>query len=284
MIKKLIFYCCLFTVYSISAQQKEEQKYALTTNVSTDGLSLISILDPYLSPLNYSGFGYVSAHLDRHFLSPDNPTISTQSQANWLLGATSNPTGTAMILYYGQNFGRGFHYHLKQQQNMQILLGGVMDLDVGFKENSRNINNPINVDLSSNLNVSAILMYDFILFNRTMQLQIKLESPLIGCMFVPLQGASYYEMLELGDISKSLHFSSLHNKQGFDETISLDVPFDHSVWRVGMNIHELKYLANDMFFRRSELSLLVGTTFDFVHFAGRKNKAPKNFISTKEIL
>lgn len=284
MIKNLVVLCSLMIVLSTKAQQTEEQKYALTTSVSTDGLSIVSIMDPYLSPLNYSGFGYVATDLERHFISPNNPFISTQYSSDLTVGVTLNPTATAMILYYERNYGRGFHYHLKPQNDTQILLGGVMDLELGFKQNSRNINNPFAIDLSTNLNLSGILMHDFILFKRTMQLQLKLETPLLGSMFVPLQGSSYYEMFLLGDLSNTLHFSSLHNKIGINETISLDIPFNHSVWRIGMNYHNLKYKANDMVFRRTEFSLIAGTTFDFVTFAGRKNKAPKNFISTKEIL
>ena len=280
MIKKLVFYCCsLLICLAVQAQEMDEKKYGLTTNVSTDGLSLITLLDPYLSPLNYSGLGYASSTLNRHFLSPDQPDLSTQSSSSWLLGATFNPTLTATTLYYNQNFGRGFHYHLRPQEGMQLLLGGVMDLDLGIKQNSRNVNNAYNLDLSSNLNLSALLLYDFSLFKRTMQVQFKLESPLMGCMFVPLQGASYYELLMLGDLSNSFHYSSLHNRQGLDESISLDVPFNHSVWRFGLHFQDLKYKANDMVFRRSSVGFVVGTTFDFVTFAGRKNRAPKNFIS-----
>lgn len=289
-IKNHIFFCCLSFAILVQAQQTDEQKYALTTSVTTYGLSVISILDPYLSPLNYSGnlstlniidkaFHYTN--LNRHFLSPNNQNVSTQSCYNYLFGATFNPTYSAMILYYGQNMGRGFHYHLRPQKGMHLLVGGVMDLDFGMKLNSRNINNPVNVDLSTNLNLSAVLMYDFVLLKRPMQLQFKLENPLLGCMFVPLQGASYYEIFQLGDMSNAFHFSSLHNKQGVDETISLDVPFSRSIWRFGLNFHNLKYTANDMVFRRSEFSLMVGTTFDYVTFTGLKNKAPKNFVSTK---
>ncbi len=281
--KNLAFYCCLFLVLRGYSQQTEEQKYALTTSVSSHGLSVISIVDPYLSPLNYSGIGYVATDLERHFISPNTPSISTQYNSDKIVGVTLNPTGTAMIIYYETNYGRGFHYHLKPQNDTQLLLGGVLDMNVGFKQNSRNINNPMNIDLSTNLNWSGILMHDFVLFKRTMQLQLKLETPLLGCMFVPLQGASYYEMFLLGDMSNSLHFSSLHNKQGVNETISLEVPFNRSVWRIGLNYYDLKYKANEMVFRRTEFSLILGTTFDFVTFAGRKNKAPKNFISTKDI-
>jgi hypothetical protein len=283
-IKQSLLFSCLLIAFVTRAQQYDEQKYPLTTSVSTYGYSNnIEILDPYLSPLYYTGKALKYNNLERRFVSWGGiPNLSSQISSDWLLGATLNPAGTATILYYGQNFGRGLHYHYKPQPAVQLLLGGIMDLDMGLKLNDRNINNPLNVDLAGNLNLSGILMYDFNLFKRTMQLQLSIQSPLMGCMFVPLQGASYYEMFLLGDISNTMNFSSLHNKQGLNTTISLDLPLNYSVWRFGLNFQDLKYSANDMVFSRSAFSLIVGTTFDFVTFAGRKNKAPKNFISTKE--
>ena len=101
-------------------------------------------------------------------------------------------------------------------------------------------------------------------------------------MFVPRAGASYYEMLELGNLSGTTHFSSLHNKRGIQGTFSIDVPFSQSIWRIGLSYHGLKYSANEMVYIREEMSLMIGTTLDIATFAGRKNKAPKYFISTNQ--
>ena len=101
-------------------------------------------------------------------------------------------------------------------------------------------------------------------------------------MFVPKSGASYYEMFDLGNLTDAFHFSSLYNKRGLNSAFSVVVPFNRSVWHFGLRMNTLRYSANKLVFDRNEFGLLVGTTFDAINFAGRKNKAPKNFISTQE--
>ena len=64
--------------------------------------------------------------------------------------------------------------------------------------------------------------------HRTLKLNYSFEAPILGCMFVPMGGASYYEMFDLGNLDNAVHFSSLHNKQGYDNTLSMVVPFKHS--------------------------------------------------------
>lgn len=280
--KKILLSCIFFLAINSSAQNADEKKYILSISKSSIALSTLNFTDPYLSPLPYSGFG-ASYNIDiNSLLSPERTKISMQSKLNMATGLLLNPASTASMIYFGMNYGWGLQYHFQQFYGLQLWAGGLCDLDLGFKEIERNVNNPINLDLSTNLNLTGLASYDLHLRRRNLKIQLAVQSPLIGCMFVPNGGASYYEMFELGNLTDAIHFSSLHNKRGLNGTFSLDVPFNYSTWRFGIGFKSLKYSANDLVFKRNELSLLIGTTFDFAKFAGRKNKAPKNFISTFE--
>jgi hypothetical protein len=125
-------------------------------------------------------------------------------------------------------------------------------------------------------------MYDWVLHKRTLHFQVSLQLPLVGCMFVPSSGASYYDMFEVGNLDQAFHFSSIHNKQGLNQTYTVDVPFNRTTWRFGLNFKNIKYKANDLVFKHEGMSLIIGTTFDDISFSGRKSLAPKNFISTNE--
>ena len=205
-----------------------------------------------------------------------------QRSENLVVGIALNPSNSASMIYTGLNYSCGLHYHFRPIKNLQLLTGGLLDFDCGFKYLERNVNNPINVDLSTNINLSGFAMYNIYFMRRNMSFQMSVQSPILGCMFVPMGGASYYELFELGNLSGTTHFSSLHNKQGIHGTLTVDIPFNKCVWRFGFGYKGLKYAANEMVFNRNEMSLLIGKTFDIAVFAGKKNKAPSNFISTNE--
>jgi len=272
---------CMFSVLLFS-QENEEKKYALSTVNSSVGVSLIQLSDPYLSPINYNGIGVNNKYESRSYLKPEDTNLSVHLSANDIYALTSNPTGTALIAYLAGNLGCGLSYHIRPKSGLQILLGGLWDLEGGLKLNDRNVNNPFNMDLATNLNATARMNYNFRLFRKNMSLNIAIQTPLIGCMFVPPRGASYYEIMNKGDFSNTLHFSSLHNRQGLRQMFVIEIPSKNTTTRIGFDINELKYKANDMIFSNSQIGFTIGSTFDMATFMGTKNPAPKNFISTKE--
>lgn len=279
--KKLsILVLMLILTFKISAQNVTQQKYSLISASDQFGFTSLSILDPYLSPLVYSGVGMKFEHAERRFFSPENTRLSMEGKIRALAGMTLNPEYTASTTYIGANYSWGMHYHFQILDDLQILAGGTADAVFGFKSNARNVNNPINLDMATNLNLSGVARYDFKTRRRTLRLSYALEIPVLGCMYVPYGGASYYEMFGLGNLSDAFHFSSLHNKLGSSGSLMLDVPFKHSTWRFGINSSDLKYQANNLVFKQNEFSLMIGCKYDLHIFAGTKTPAPSNFIST----
>ncbi len=273
----------LFATMVVSAQNTDDKKYLLTSKTNTIGISTLSFVDPYLSPLTYDGLAISYDNEARRFLSTENTNISTQSLLNLQAGILLNTPVSSDMLYLGANYGWEMCYHaVIPIKGLKVLVGGLLDIDFGFKNMERNVNNPVNLDISTNLNLSALARYTIPLRHKTLQLQLALQTPVIGYMFVPKAGASYYEMFDLGNLTDAFHFSSLYNKRGLNSTLTVEVPFNRSVWRFGLKMKILRYSANDLVFDKNEFSLLVGTSFDTFNFAGRKNKAPKNFVSTQD--
>lgn len=282
-IKKAVCFVLVAFVYiSASAQVKEEKKYLLNSKVQTYGFSSISLNDPYLSPLSYSGYGLRFNSLSRRFLSTESAKLSRQKAFNIISAMTFNPSNTASEIYVAADWGYGIHYHYRPLKNLQFMAGGVWDMDFGVKTITRNVNNPVNIDFSTNLNFSEIIQYDIPLKSRTLKLELAFQSPVLGFMFVPHRDASYYEMFSVGNLKGATHFSSLHNKLGTRAAVAINVPFNRSVWRFGVNYRYLKYKANEMLFKQNEFTVCIGSTFDAIHFGGRKNQAPTNFMSTNE--
>lgn len=277
--KKWILIPVLFFIIQAEAQNADQTKYPLTTVTDVAGLSVLNILDGYLSPLTYSGLGVSFEHAEQRLFSPENTNLSMQGKLSTLAGMTVNPQSTASITYFGGSYSWGAFYHFSITDDLKLFAGSTVDAGFALKENGRNVNNPYNFDLATNINLSAVANYNISTKRRVLRLSCEIEAPVLGCMFVPLNGISYYEMFDLKDYTNALHFSSMHNKQGFSLKTGIDIPFKYSTWKFGIGINKLKYSANDMVFKLNDYKLFVGWKYNLYRFIGTKNSAPNNFIS-----
>jgi len=279
--KPISFVILSLLLVKLFAQQANiEKNYKLVSATENVSMSLLNFIDPYLSPLTYSGFGVGYKHAERKYFNSENTKYSMQGKLNAMLGISLNPAYSAAMTYVGGAYSWGAFYHYRDLKNFHILAGATTDAQFGFKSLMRNVNNPVNVDAALNLNFAGLVRYDFGFKKLRMRLNYELETPLMGCMFVPLGGASYYEMFELWNLNNAIHFSSLHNKLGLKSDLSLDFLMKKSTISFGFSNQNLIYEANNLVFKQDIFSFNIGYKYDFYIFKGRNNPAPTNFIST----
>lgn len=272
----------MFINVNLFSQSIADKKYSLISATDNADITILSLTDPYLSPLTYSGFGVGYEHVERKYFNPENINYSMQGKISGLAGITLNPAFSSAMTYIGGAYSWGAFYHYRELKNLHIQAGSTVDGQFGLKTNTRNVNNPVNVDVAVNINLAAVLHYDLKTRRRVYRLNYELETPLFGCMYVPLLGASYYEMFELGNLSNAVHFSSLHNKTGLKSALSIDIPLRRSTLVCGFASQSLLYKANDLVFKLNTFSLQIGYKYDLYIFKGKKNPAPANFISTEK--
>lgn len=278
--KRYVFPIFLMIVcLKVFSQDLSSPIYSLTTTNNLYGITFIHLLDNYLSPLTYDGIGFRYAYSSRKYLSPNNLKLSRENRFNINIAVTENPAKTSNISYLGMDYSWGLHYHFRPAKNVQLLAGSLWDIEFGLKANNRNQNNPMNIDLATNLNFSGMAIYDTRILKYPFRFQFTFSSPFLGLMFIPEQGESYYEIFELKNYSDILHFSSFHNKQGFAEELTIQVPLKHTTWKLAIRNDYLKYSANEMVFKRNDWAISLGYVFDIYKFAGRKNQPPANCIS-----
>lgn len=277
-----IFVCLVFflVVCSVLSQSNDTQKYRLVARETNIGLGELRLNDPYLSPISYSGFSLRADYLTRSFVSVNNSKWSYQLQFDGSLGLLSNPTGSASMLYAATQLGWGMNYHIRLSNGFQILTGGLVDGQFGLKWLSRNVNNPVNMDMAINLNAVAEARYDFSLWKQQLRFCIRLQSPVVGTMFVPVLGASYYEMFGLGNMEHTIHFSSLYNKRTLNSNINLQIPLRKITLLVGVATDNRLYKANQLVYRHNASYLSFGLKANVYQFGGARNVAPTHFLST----
>lgn len=278
--QRLFLVICLSSLFVVAeSQENNSDLYALTNTNNYVGVSIVDLVDPYLSLLSYSGLGVRFESDYNKFFNPAKPILSSYGRASSMVAMTINPEATASIIYVGADMAWGVLYENRYFRNFILKGGGNVNLDFGFKMNSRNVNNPVNIDVSTNLNAMLDLKYLYPTRKRTLEFGTKIEFPVVGCMFAPYPGLSYYELSSSKSFFETIHFSSLHNKQGIKQDISILVPLNTSTLKFGVRLSELKYMADNYQYRFNEFSLLFGVTYDYIRFTGKKSNIPVNFIS-----
>lgn len=280
--KKIFIVILILLSVSIRAQQDEEQLFALTTASNTVGAGMVKIVDPYLSPFEYSGILVRFQSTAQKLFNPEDNTLSYTHKGHIDGGWAQHSNRNNSMMFFNFNYSFGVNHHLRPIDNLMLLLGGSWDLGVGGKYLARNVNNPFSLDLYTGLNATTEVQYLFNLWRQDFRIRYGARVPLFGCMFVPMQGITYYEMFMLKNWHSAIHFSSLHNRQAWSHFVDFDIPLSFSTLRINIQHDYLKYTANEMVFKKSGLNFAVGAVVDLYVFSGKKRKIPARFVSSYE--
>jgi len=278
--KTSIIFLCIIIIPLVYAQDSTVKNYPLVTSSKTFNIGSINVLDPYLSPYEYNGtrIGYMTDN--RRFIRANDTTLSYTSRAILNISTADHPNKNNSMLMFEGYYNLGINYHIRPFEKFMVLIGGSWDVDLGGKYISRNVNNPFSLDLYTNINATAEVQYEFNFLKQNLRLQYGVQTPLIGYMFVPMQGASYYELFSLNNLSDAFHFSSLHNRRAWMQYFHLDIPLRMTTLRLGIQHDFLQYSANDMVFHKKGFNFSIGYIIDFYTFSGKKNKILDNFTSS----
>ncbi|MGC3977021.1 MAG: DUF3316 domain-containing protein [Paludibacteraceae bacterium] len=274
----------LLLASGLTSQNVEDRPYNLVTNSNTLGIGYSNILDPYLSPFEYIGttIGYKAQR--RQYFSHRDTLFSVSNQFYVQIGEGEHPTRINSMLFLNGNYDLGFHYHWRSLPGLTLLLGGSWDVDLGGKYIARNVNNPFSLDIYSNINASLSVNYKFGIdffhkYRQNLRIEYGMKTPLVGCMFVPQQGVSYYELFSLNNLTDAFHLSSIHNRRAVSQSLNLDIPVSFTTFRIGVNNDLLQYKVNNIVYHNYNFTTHIGCLVHFYVFQGTKNKPPRNFKS-----
>lgn len=279
--KKLLFFWLLLGSNLVLAQRNVDEPKLLITNHTLLGWSQVEFLDTYLSGIRYRGNAFQLSNIGRRIWSPHTQNWFLRSDFDARFGLAKNIPATASMTYAAANLGLGFQYQVKVVEHVKLLVGSTWDADFGMRYSSRDVNNYLNVDLSTNLNLVASLRYDFRLNAYPLKLLVDLKTPVVGLMCVPERGASYYEIFTFEGVDDLMEVSSLHSKNGLNAQVLLQIPMRNLQLDVGFQYEYLRYESNNVYVGRNGLNLQLGLSYDFSLFGGRKNKAVSNMLGTE---
>lgn len=253
----------LISCFSLLAQAQE------VSHTLTFGVGTTNVYDDYLSPLEYTG---TEARIQREtfrqtHLMDSNVYVQTQLNAHASYGKGPNKSGK---MYEGMlNWNIGWLYQWQITDKLTILAGPMADLNGGVIYNKRNSNNPAQAKAYVNADISGMAFYRFRMFKRPFRLRYQVSVPVVGLMFSPEYGESYYEMFELKNGGwHNLCLTTPFSQPSLRHSLYLDFTLARTNMRVG-------YMGD---LQQSSVNRLKSHTYSHAFMVG----FTKNFIISKK--
>ena len=232
-------FCLLLLCISTLVQaQIQPDAYALETNrkITTTarmlGISRAQVLDTYLSPEHYTGtdLRFISSNQREREGKPLSQLFTHTGNVVYLKNRAQS--GTEIAGMY--SFGYGVHYAFGLlQQRLQLQVGARAEGNVGFIYNTHNSNNPAQARLFLHLAPSAVASYKVRVVNVPLLLRYEVSVPLVGVMFSPNYGQSYYEIFSQGNYDHNIVPTTIASAPSFRQMLSVDFPVLHYTVRLG---------------------------------------------------
>ncbi len=238
-----------------------------TVNHSTlGGIGKVFLYDTYLSPLRYDGTTYSLLHDRLNATAMTNGNLLLQQQFQIQVGITDNPTSSASEYYGNIDYRINGLYPLVRTSRFRLYGGGGWEASLGGIYNVRNSNNPGSLKTSTNLNLSAMALYDW----RGITFRWQLTTPFAGLFFSPEYGHSYYEIFTLGNNKGTIHLASLHNQQALRNYFTVDIPVRRVTLRAGYLGDFYRTHENQLVTRIISHQFVVGLAFESLNLGGRR--------------
>lgn len=222
----------LFLHSFASAQTDSLQQKKIITNAKLVGVGATNILDTYLSPEKYNGteVRYMS-HTTRE---RPGKRLSRELIHQADIAFANNRSGDGEEIAGMYRFNYAWLYNWKFfDSRLEIKAGGTTDFNLGFIYNTRNSNNPAQLRAFFNLTPTAVATWHFNLFHKPMALRYEVGVPLVGVMFSPNYGQSYYEIFSEGNYDHNVVLTSIGNAPSMRDMLSLDFRLGSVTMRVG---------------------------------------------------
>lgn len=218
---------------SIQATSPGLERNRIITRATMYGVGTTNVFDTYLSPQEYKGIDFRISRESMRMTKWMKGNISLQTFFQADLGYTHNKVDNNNTFSGLANWNYGLHYNFPITSNFKLLAGGVGDFNGGFVYNLRNGNNPASARAYINLAASGMAIWNLRIKNSLLTLRYQINLPLMGVMFSPNYGQSYYEIFTLGHWDGVIKFTSLHNQPSMRQMLTADFPVGRARMRFG---------------------------------------------------
>lgn len=267
-----LIYLLLFLLTAFPARSQEEKPIPLTYQSSLIGLGTSHVYDSYLSPLKYSGLNIGLLYEQMRMMGWGNGNFSSQHQFFFDYSYTENKTKTAFDQTGLIEYNYAVPYRFNLNENFQVFAGPQAGVLLGFIYNSRNGNNPASAKVNVNLGLSGIAAYKLMIKSQPIRFRYQLSLPVLGSMYSPQFGESYYEIVKYWEnIEKRFYLSSFHNHFTVKNILSVEFPLNRVTIRATLVNSFYQTKINDLITQWRSNTFYLGVSKKFHVVDGRKS-------------
>jgi len=207
------------------------------------GIGKANQLDTYLSPLEYTGPQLTLLHEYRRDIAWDlKASFYSILQID---GSATNAWGGSPDCWEGDiHYDAIWQYRLHPHilnDGLYFKIGGGLGTTIGGIYNQHGGNNPANAHMQLRLTAAIGAEYGFRLFKHPCQANYDLDAPMLGAMFSPAFGQSYYELFDRGNYDHNILLTHPGNCASMRQRLTLDISLSKTK---ALNFLRIGYLGN----------------------------------------
>lgn len=199
------------------------------------GIGRTNTLDTYLSPVEYVGPSLFLLHRTERTARWGKGRIGVQATYAGYAAMPRSQADDDPAMEAGLSAAVAWLYGFRPVGRWTFALGGMAEAESGFTYLVRGGNNPAQGRLAVHLGMTGRVVRPFRVGRQQWEARAQVDVPLIGAMFTPNYGQSYYEIFSLGHYDKNIRATHPWNAPSARLTATLTLPLWGAHLSLGYN-------------------------------------------------
>ena len=199
------------------------------------GIGRTNTLDTYLSPVEYVGTSLSILHRTERMARWGKGRIGVQATYAGYAAMPRSQADDDPAMEAGLSAAVAWLYGFRPVGRWTFALGGMAEAESGFTYLVRGGNNPAQGRLAVHLGMTGRVVRPFRVGRQQWEARAQVDVPLIGAIFTPNYGQSYYEIFSLGHYDKNIRATHPWNAPSARLTATLTLPLWGAHLSLGYN-------------------------------------------------